>query len=210
MNAAIDDELLRAAQDLLIEEGFERLTMDAVARRCGASKATIYRRWPSKTALVVAAAAALFIAPEVPDTGDLREDLLVCGRAYLQHEGRNAQVLAAVLTASQHDPALRDASREALGAPYGGLFEQVLARAVERGSVPTGVDIETLAEVFPAIAYQRVAARGLLVTEEDVVRVVDSVLLPALRASSGATFERRCGDATEGPAPSGSGSVPSA
>ena len=61
---AIDAELLRAAQDLLIEEGFDRLTMDAVARRCGASKATIYRRWPSKTALVVAAAAALFVPPE--------------------------------------------------------------------------------------------------------------------------------------------------
>lgn len=164
----------------------------------------------SKTALVAAAAAALFIAPEVPDTGDLREDLLACGRAYLQREGRSAQVLAAVLTASQHDPALRDASREALGAPYGGLFEQVLTRAVERGSVPAGVDIETLAEVFPAIAYQRVAARGLLIAEKDVVRVVDSVLLPALRARSGATFERRCGDATERPGPSGPGSVPSA
>jgi AcrR family transcriptional regulator len=183
VNAAIDEQLLRATQDLLIEEGFERLTMDAVARRCAASKATIYRRWPSKTALVVAAAAALFVAPDVPDTGDLREDLLACGRAYVQREGRTAQVLAAVLTASQHDTALRDAAHDALGAPYGELFESVLSRAVNRGSVPESTDVETLAEVFPAIAYQRVAARGLLLVEEDVVRVVDGVLLPALRAS---------------------------
>ena len=182
VNAAIDEQLLRATQDLLIEEGFERLTMDAVARRCGASKATIYRRWPSKAALVVAAAAVLFVAPDVPDTGDLREDLLACGRAYVQREGRTAQVLAAVLTASQHDPALRDAARDALGAPYGELFESVLSRAVDRGSVPASTDVETLAEVFPAIAYQRVAARGLLLVEEDVVRVVDAVLLPALGA----------------------------
>lgn len=180
VDVAIDAELLRATQDLLIEEGFERLTMDAVARRCGASKATIYRRWPSKTALVVAAAEALFTAPEVPDTGDLRDDLLACGRAYVQKEGRNAQVLASVLTASRYDPVLRDASRDALGAPYGGLFERVLSRAVERGTVPRDVDVETLAEVFPAVAYQRVTARGLLVDEEDVVRVVDAVLLPAL------------------------------
>jgi AcrR family transcriptional regulator len=180
VNAAIDEQLLRATQDLLIEEGFERLTMDAVARRCAASKATIYRRWPSKTALVVAAAAALFVAPDVPDTGDLREDLLACGRAYVQREGRTAQVLAAVLTASQHDTALRDAAHDALGAPYGELFESVLSRAVNRGSVPESTDVETLAEVFPAIAYQRVAARGLLLVEEDVVRVVDGVLLPAL------------------------------
>ena len=182
VNAAIDEQLLRATQDLLVEEGFERLTMDAVARRCGASKATIYRRWPGKTTLVVAAAAALFTPPEVPDTGDLREDLLACGRAYVHREGRTAQVLAAVLTASQYDGDLRDASLDALGAPYAGLFEQVLARAVDRGWAPAAADIATLAEVFPAVAYQRVAARGLLLVEEDVVRVVDGVLLPALRS----------------------------
>jgi AcrR family transcriptional regulator len=181
VNAAIDEQLLEATQDLLVEQGFERLTMDAVARRCGASKATIYRRWPSKTAMVVAAAAALFTAPEVPDTGDLRDDLLACGRAYLQEEGRSAQVLAAVIAASQYEPALRDASSDAIGEPYTNLFGRVLARAVDRGVVPPGVDVETLAEVFPAVAYQRVAARGMLLTEHDVVRVVDGVLLPALR-----------------------------
>ena len=191
VNAAIDEQLLRATQDLLIEEGFERLTMDAVARRCGASKATIYRRWPGKTALVVAAAAVLFVTPDVPDTGDLREDLLACGRAYVHREGRTARVLAAVLTASQHDPALRDASSDALGAPYRGLFDQVLSRAVDRGTVPASADVMTLAEVFPAIAYQRVAARGLLLTEHDVERVVDGVLLPALRASPPATRSAR-------------------
>ena len=60
-------------------------------------------------------------------------------------------------------------------------FERVLSRAVERGEIPHDVDVETLAEIFPAVAYQRVAARGLLVVERDVVRVVDNVLLPALR-----------------------------
>lgn len=180
MNTAIDEQLLRATQDLLIEEGFERLTMDAVARRCGASKATIYRRWPGKTALVVAAAAALFQAPELPDTGDLREDLLACGRAYVQTGGRNAEVLASVISASRHDAGLRESSQQALGAPYGGLFERVLSRAVERGLIRDDHDLETLAQVFPALAYQKVAALGLLVGEDDVLRVVDGVLLPAL------------------------------
>lgn len=180
LNAAIDEHLLRATQDLLIDEGFERLTMDAVAKRCGASKATIYRRWPSKTALVVAAAAALLHAPEPPDTGDLRDDLLECGRAYIQTGTRNAEVLASVISASRHDSTLREASRLALGAPYGGLFDQVLTRAVERGLIQADLDVETLAQVFPAIAYQKVAAQGQLVDEADVRRVVDSVLLPAI------------------------------
>lgn len=154
--------------------------MDAVARRCGASKATIYRRWPGKIAIVVAAAAALFKVPRLPDTGDLREDLLACGRAYVQTGGRNAEVLASVINASKHDPELRAAAQHVLGAPYGGLFDGVLSRAVARGLIRADLDLEILARVFPSMAYQTVAARGLLVSEEDVVRVIDGVLLPAL------------------------------
>ncbi len=180
MDPAIDAQLLEATQDLLVEEGFERLTMDALARRCGASKATIYRRWPGKVELVVAAAAALFQPPQVPDTGDLREDLMVCGRAYLEQEGRRAQVMASVMSAARHDPVLRAAARDALGAPYGGLFDAVLARAAARGLIADGLDLAMLARVFPAIAYQQVAAQSRLVTEDDVRRVVDGVLLPAL------------------------------
>lgn len=180
LSSELDTQLLTATQDLLVEQGFERLSMDAVAKRCGASKATIYRRWPSKTALVVAAAEALFQPPEPPDTDDLREDLLACGRAYVQNGGRSAQVMASVLTASRHDSGLREAAQKALGAPYAGLFERVLARAVERGLIGSGLDQEILAQVFPALAYQKVAARGLLVSENDVVRAVDHVLLPAL------------------------------
>jgi hypothetical protein len=129
---------------------------------------------------VVAAAAASFQAPELPDTGDLREDLLACGRAYIQTGGRNAEILASVISASRHEPALREASRQALGAPYGGLFAGVLTRAVERGLIRTDLDVDVLAQVFPAIAYQKVAAQGLLIGEDDVVRVVDGVLLPVL------------------------------
>lgn len=180
LNPVIDAQLLRATQDLLVEEGFDRLTMDAVAKRCGASKATIYRRWPSKTALVVAAAAALFQPPEIPDTADLRQDLIACGRSYMQQEGRNAQVLASVISASLHDTALRDAAHTSLGAPYTGLFESVLTRAVKRGLVRKDLDVDTVAQVFPAIAYHQVAAQGRLISENDVLRVVDAVLLPAL------------------------------
>jgi hypothetical protein len=64
---------------------------------------------------------------------------------------------------------------DALGAPYGGLFAEVPARAVERGQLARDLDLEVLAEVFPALAHQRVR-----VTEDDVVRIVDTVLLPAL------------------------------
>lgn len=184
MNPAIDEQILSATQDLLIEEGFERLTMDAVARRCGASKATIYRRWPGKIALVVAASAVLLQPPQVPDTGSLREDLLTCGRAYMQQEGRTVQVLANVTNASRHDPDLRKAFRDAIGSPYAGLFDAVLARASDRGLIRPDLDLDMLARVFPAVAYQQLAAQARSITEDDVRRVVDAVLIPALEAAS--------------------------
>lgn len=183
MDPTLDEQLLRATQDLLISEGVERLTMDAVVKRCGVSKATIYRRWPSKTALVVAAAAALLETAPVPDTGDLREDLLACGRAYVQKDVRNQQVLASLLSATRYDEALRDAARDVIGTPYGDAFVRVLTRAVARGDISAAVDVVTLADVFPAMAYQLRAAQGLVVDERDVVRVVDHVLLPALRVA---------------------------
>ena len=181
LDAGIQAALLRATQDLLIEEGYERLTCDAVVKRCGASKATLYRRWPNKLALVIAAATELFPVPEVPDTGDLREDLLACGRVYLKEDGRSQRVLASLHTAARHDPALRAAAREALGSPADRLFGEVLTRAVAAGVISESVDIGIVAEVFPGIAFHYAAALGLPVDELLILRVVDKVLLPSLR-----------------------------
>jgi AcrR family transcriptional regulator len=182
LDAGIEAELLRATQDLLIEEGFERLTVDAVAKRCNASKATIYRRWPSKVALAVAATAALLPVPEMPDTGDIREDLVACTRGYVHEDGRIA-VLANLLAAARHNPALRIAARDAIGSPISGLFERVLTRAVSRGLIAKGIDIDVISEVFPAIAFHYVAALGLPIDERLAIRIIDSVLLPALRVT---------------------------
>ena len=59
----------------------------------------------------------------------------------------------------------------------------MLSRAVARGLTRPDADVTSLAEVFPAIAYQRVAAQGLRLVDGDVVRIIDGVLLPALVAA---------------------------
>lgn len=176
----VDAALLRATQDLLLEQGFDRLSVEAVASRAGVGKAAIYRRWPGKTALVVAAVADLYHVPPVPDTGDLREDLLSCARTYV-HQGRTQAVLAGLMTAMVHEDELRIAATEAIGSPYTALFHQVIARAVDRREVPLDVDVTSVSEVFPALAFHRATALGLAIDEEMVVRVVDRLLLPLLR-----------------------------
>ena len=76
-----EQEILDAALEVLGEVGYDRLTMDAVAQRAKASKATLYRRWNSKATLVVDGLARQKPLPPVPDTGDLRSDLITafCG-----------------------------------------------------------------------------------------------------------------------------------
>jgi len=72
-----EDEIFEACVDLLIQVGYDRLTMDAVAKRARASKATLYRRWETKASLVVDALVRAKGTPHVEDhdTGDLRSDL---------------------------------------------------------------------------------------------------------------------------------------
>ncbi len=179
-DANVNAALLTATQELLLEQGFDRLSVDSVAARAGVGKAAIYRRWAGKTSLVVAAVADLTQLPSVPDTGVLREDLLACGRAFVR-TGRSRQILAGLMTAMLHEPELRAAARDALGAPFTELFRTVIERAMERGDAPPSVDVEAVSDVLPALAFHRSAALGLPVDDSFVLRVVDHLLLPLLR-----------------------------
>ena len=162
-----------------MEVGFDRLTIDEVADRCGMSRATIYGRWKDKTELVVAAASELLESPPVPKTGDLRTDLLECGRAFVKSGERSQRVLVALLTAILNHPQLRSSAIDPLATPYVNLFRVVLERAQTQGQLRVGVDIDLLASTFSALAFERVAGYGLVVDEAFVVRVVDGLLMPA-------------------------------
>ncbi len=139
--------ILDATLDLLVEVGFSGLTVEGVASRAGVGKATIYRRWPSKLPLVVEAFGELPGFEEV-DTGDLATDLKRMLRGYL--ELFNATPLSAVLPSlageRSHNPELSE------------LFEPVskgrrqplvhtFQRAVERGELAAGLDVELAADL---------------------------------------------------------------
>ena len=178
-DATVELRVLDATQELLTEVGFDQLTIDAVAERCGISRATIYRRWKDKTELVVAAASLLLQSPPVPDAGDLRTDLLECGRAFVHSGEKSQRVLAALLVAIPNHPELRNVAIDPLAAPYVTLFRAVFQRAEAQGRLRTNVDIDLLASTFSALAFERIAGYGLAIDETFVVRVVDGLLIPA-------------------------------
>jgi AcrR family transcriptional regulator len=177
-------QILDAALGLLREVGYDRLTMDAVAASAHASKASLYRRWGSKARLVADAlnrADVGFGAP-LPDTGTLRGDLLAaaCGAGGLIDQ-LPVQLMAALVTALHHHPDLAAAFQDAFLRPRLGAARKLLERARARGEVRPDVDLDLVVDVLPGVVLHRVFLRGEQPTRDLITRVVDSVVLPAVR-----------------------------
>lgn len=173
-------DLLHATRELLVEVGYDRLTIEAVAKRCGAGKAAVYRRWAGKPDLVMAAAFDRLPELLTPDTGDLRSDLLEAGRVCVGDEGRSQVVMSIVLAAGRHHPNVQEMALDLLDLRVEKVFVAVLTRGRARGAVAAGVDIGILSEIVPVIAFHRAAVFGEAMDDVQLTRIVDSVLLPAV------------------------------
>jgi AcrR family transcriptional regulator len=183
-------QILEATLEVLDEVGYDLLTMDAVASRAKASKATLYRRWKGKPELVVAAIMAHKGESVVPDTGTLRGDLIA---AYCGHGGLNdpmtRSVLSAVVTAMGRDPEFAEVYRRDFIGPKIASSRAIYERARARGEVHPDADLEMLAPSLAGIVLHRAFLLGEAVTPDLVARVLDEVVLPA--AMHGPTHEHR-------------------
>ena len=174
-------EILRATFELLGEVGYEGLRLDTVAARARTSKATLYRHWPGKAQLVADAVRACKEFPdEVPDTGDLREDLLATLRHIAEHmTGEDGPLLAGLLTAMRADEELaREMRAVAAGKPD--LASKICARAIERGQLAAGSDTDLFEELCPALLFFRSIVLGEPLDEAYLAHIVDDILLPLL------------------------------
>ncbi|WP_378148286.1 TetR/AcrR family transcriptional regulator [Cnuibacter sp. UC19_7] len=129
----VERSILTAAQDLLIESGYPGTTIAAVAARAHCGKSAIYRRWSTKAELVVAAVSDLQVPVEVPDTGDLRDDLLGAALHFASTDERSGPVLASLLGEIGRDRELYEVAYRLVGGPPVAAIETVIRRAIERG-----------------------------------------------------------------------------
>ncbi|HEX6517170.1 MAG TPA: TetR/AcrR family transcriptional regulator [Nocardioidaceae bacterium] len=177
-----EDEILDATLALLLEVGYDRLTMDAVAHRARASKATLYRRWSAKHTLVMDALLRSKRAPQVtdPDAGNLRDDLVgtFCGPGGLTQRD-NSKLIAVVLTAVHTDDAFAAEFRERFLRPKLEVSRRIYRRARERGEIAAGVDTDLLGPALAAILLHRVLLLGAPVDRATVEAVVDQIIVPA-------------------------------
>ncbi|WP_197319194.1 TetR/AcrR family transcriptional regulator [Saccharomonospora sp. NB11] len=129
-------ELFTAVVDLVREHGYEAVTMDAVAARTKASKATLYRQWESKPKLVATALRHLAVAsPADVDTGSLAEDLRRMAHELIAHATEDTALLNGLAHAVTKDPELWQALHDLHIRPGLEMLDAVLRRAVERGEL---------------------------------------------------------------------------
>ncbi|GAA4114736.1 TetR/AcrR family transcriptional regulator [Knoellia locipacati] len=179
-----EQEILHATLDVLAEVGYDRLTMDAVAAAAKASKATLYRRWSSKSALVIDAVLAQKGPTTAPDTGSLREDLLQmhCGAGGVTDE-RAMSVLASVITAVNIDPEFATAFRRDFIGPKVAAGRAVFERARERGEIGDDVDLDLIAPALAGMVLHRTHLLGEPPSKATIAALIDQVVLPACHAT---------------------------
>ncbi len=175
-----EQEILDATLEVLADVGYDRLTMDAVAARAKASKATLYRRWNNKVSLVIEALHHSKGVTELPDTGSLRGDLqgIFCGMGGLV-DHRTVATFASVLTAISRDADFAEAFRREVVGPKIALSQQVWQRARERGEIGPDVDLSLLEPALAGIVLHRVFVMGEQPSEDLITRVIDQIILPA-------------------------------
>ncbi len=179
-------EILLAALQVLGDVGYDRLTMDAVATEAKASKATLYRRWSSKSALVIDAVIAMKGPAVFPDTGSLRQDLLEmsCGQGGFNNP-EPMGVLASLLTAINLDPEFAERFRRDFIEPKVAIGRAVYERAQARGEVRENLDIALVAPCLAGMVLHRTFVLGEQLSPSEVAELIDQIILPACRPTGG-------------------------
>lgn len=189
-DAQADVAILQAVLDLVAETGLMRLSMDAVAARAGVGKATIYRRWRSKEALVVEAWRTLIAPVEPPDTGSLRGDVeALLGAVATKFGSPDFDVLSQIIAAARTDPDLAAALREYVATrrrPMRTVFE----RAVARGELRAGLDPDTLHEALVGPLFYRLLVSHGTVDRAFLSGLIDLVLTGNETAPAGRVRSR--------------------
>lgn len=171
--------VLDAALDLLAERGWSGTTVAGVSERSGVAKTTIYRHWPSLTALALEAFASLPRPARPPAGDDVYADLvtMLCGLADDLEQARWSRCLPALVEGAERDPDVAALARDLERARRSGLRDR-LARAVADGDLPPATDIDQMAHMLgDPLFYRRLVTR-----ERTPTRFIESLVDRALRA----------------------------
>jgi AcrR family transcriptional regulator len=177
----LEHALLQAAWDEVSAVGYASLTMEGVAARAGTGKAVLYRRWPKRAELVLAAMRHRVgsIADQIPDTGDLREDVLIVLR---QIKDRAQQIGPDIIHGLRMES--QDLPPEAFEITPT-VMMTLLTRAAERGDVRPERVTPLIAALPGILIRHELLLSDATVSEAYLTEIVDSILLPLVATADG-------------------------
>lgn len=155
--AELDERILDATRTLLAEHGYLGLSMEAVAKRAGVGKQTLYRRWPRRPLLVYQAyfGGVARTSAELPDTGTLAGDLQAA-TAYQDQVFKlpgTVELISGMVADCLVEPDLMAALRQNMMRPDLEAAAVIFARAVSRGELPADTDVHTMAEIMAGAMF---------------------------------------------------------
>jgi AcrR family transcriptional regulator len=174
-----EQAIIEATLDLFAEQGFEGVCVEAVAARAGVGKATIYRRWPNKEELLLAAFGSLKSPFPEPEGISVRGDLLAMVKVMCADKAdkRKSRRYAMLLGGGDKYPRLMARYKETVVEPRREAMRAVLRRGVETGELRAGVDVEiALLTLTGTVLAKEKSAAGEL-NADFAARIVDEVLL---------------------------------
>ncbi len=170
--------MLAAASELLLEEGVPGFTVDEVARRSGVAKTTIYRHFPTKNELIIAAIDGAMAVPATPDTGNLRDDIIEFldeVRPIFADPDIRA-LFYDLWSAGARDPEL-DRLQKAMMAGRAGPTATIYERGIARGEISPDIDYLTALEIIEGPFMVRSIVRPETLDDMDLDALADQIIL---------------------------------
>lgn len=170
--------ILRSTLKLLQKTGFTELTIEAIAADAGVGKATVYRWWPNKGALVVDAFASVTTDDlHFPDCGSVYKDVSLQMSQWLGVlRSPRGRIVAAVIAGGQSDAELIEAFRARFLRPRRQEAYQTLRRGIERGELPKHLDLDLVLDILYGAIYMRFLIRHDDLSERYITEVCRLVL----------------------------------
>jgi AcrR family transcriptional regulator len=170
-----DTAILAAALDLLLEHGVEATSIEQVARRAGVTRATVYRRFPDKTQLLIAALEAAYGNP--PATPQIRDvEHLLTAWAHALADPRQRRLLRRIYGTIDDHPELARTYQSRFGEHRDDARREVLEQARDRGQLPPDTEPDVLLDVLTGAVWQHLATRPDSSTPAEVEQFLRAVL----------------------------------
>jgi AcrR family transcriptional regulator len=178
-DAGRDETILAATLTILLERGYNALTIEGVAAAAGVGRPTIYRRWPSKPALAVAALVhSSRLAIPSRDRGSLRAELIAIQRHQISliNSPESRRVTSGLVADLVHDPALAETYVSEYLVPRRAAVWEVLQRGVDRGELDPDADFAFVYDLLIGPLFMRAVVWGQTLSREAAEQTADVVL----------------------------------